>query len=184
MRLNLRRWPARTFRARPGKTDSTITVTASSCHGSAKRRGMNASPRSRSRRPRTTTLTSQESWQRMTARLPDGTLPSCRASPRSFGDSLQIALFDQPRHASADLRAMISPSDEVVVAMASSLVAKYEENGFIFLPGLLSQAEVGVLALDLEEILAGEADPHRVILEKDGTTPRTVPNPHIHRDVY
>ena len=66
--------------------------------------------------------------------------------------------------------------------MGSSLLKEYEENGFAFRPDVLSADEVGVLTADLDEILAGEPDGQRVILESDGVTPRTVVNPHLYRD--
>ncbi|HET6174085.1 MAG TPA: phytanoyl-CoA dioxygenase family protein [Gaiellales bacterium] len=68
--------------------------------------------------------------------------------------------------------------------MRSSLFGEYEQNGFVFCPELLTAAEVGVLTSDLDEILAAETDGRRVILEADGVTPRTVVNPHLHRDAY
>lgn len=68
--------------------------------------------------------------------------------------------------------------------MGSSLLAEYEENGFVFQPELLSAEEVGVLTADLDEVLASGADEQRVILEADGITPRTVVNPHLYRDAY
>jgi ectoine hydroxylase len=68
--------------------------------------------------------------------------------------------------------------------MASSLLEEYEENGFAFRRDVLSADEVGVLTTDLDELLAIEADPQRVILEADGVTPRTVVNPHLYRDAY
>jgi ectoine hydroxylase len=68
--------------------------------------------------------------------------------------------------------------------MGSSLLAQYEEKGFVFRPELLSAGDVGVLTSDLEETLASGADDQRVILEADGVTPRTVVNPHLYRDAY
>ena len=65
-----------------------------------------------------------------------------------------------------------------------SLLAQYEEKGFVFRPELLSAGDVGVLTSDLEETLASGADDQRVILEADGVTPRTVVNPHLYRDAY
>jgi ectoine hydroxylase len=68
--------------------------------------------------------------------------------------------------------------------MGSSLRGEYEQNGFVFRPDLLSPAEVAVLTTDLDEVLAAAPDDQRVILEKDGSTPRTVVNPHLYRDAY
>ncbi len=68
--------------------------------------------------------------------------------------------------------------------MVTTIVEDYARQGFVFAPSLLAQAEVDVLTADLDAILAEEPDPQRVIREKDGTTPRTVVNPHLHRDVY
>jgi L-proline 4-hydroxylase len=68
--------------------------------------------------------------------------------------------------------------------MGSSLLAEYEEQGFVFRPDVLSATEVGVLTADLDDVLATEADARRVILEADGVTPRTVVNPHLYRDAF
>jgi len=68
--------------------------------------------------------------------------------------------------------------------MADSWRSAYERDGFVFRAEVLSQVEVDVLTNDLDEILAADPDEHRVIREKDRTTPRTVVNPHLHRDVY
>ena len=68
--------------------------------------------------------------------------------------------------------------------MASTAVAEYVERGFVVCPALLSPAEVGVLTGELDRILAGEYPAAGVIMEKDGTTPRTVFNPHLYSDVY
>lgn len=69
--------------------------------------------------------------------------------------------------------------------MTSKLVAEYEEQGFAFRPSLLSPAEVAVVNAELERVLkAHSGDPERVIMEKDGVTPRTVVNPHVYSDVF
>jgi ectoine hydroxylase len=69
--------------------------------------------------------------------------------------------------------------------MTSALKTEYDEKGFAFRPGLLSEAETRVIVAELDRIIAthGE-DPQRVIKEKDGATPRTVVNPHVHSEVF
>lgn len=55
----------------------------------------------------------------------------------------------------------------------------YREKGFVFAPGLLSAPDVAVINDALGAILAREDDPNRIIREADGTTPRTIVNPHM-----
>jgi len=68
--------------------------------------------------------------------------------------------------------------------MASSLIEDYEKNGFIFVPSVLTRVEVDVLTNDLETTLKAKPEEPRVILEKDGATPRTVLNPHLYSELY
>lgn len=69
--------------------------------------------------------------------------------------------------------------------MPSALKSEYEKQGFAFRPNLLSEIEVRVVNHELARILAAHSgDPARVIMEKDGVTPRTVVNPHVHSDVF
>jgi ectoine hydroxylase len=67
--------------------------------------------------------------------------------------------------------------------MASSAAAEYDEKGFVFCPSLLTAEEVAVLTDELDAILAGPPRPG-LIMEKDGTTPRTVFNPQLYSEVY
>jgi ectoine hydroxylase len=60
---------------------------------------------------------------------------------------------------------------------------EYEEQGFIFRPGLLTAAEVTTITDELDRILAGGPRPG-LVLEKDGQTPRSVFNPQLYSDVY
>jgi ectoine hydroxylase len=69
--------------------------------------------------------------------------------------------------------------------MASTLANEYQEQGFAFRRSLLSPAELVILNTELErELAAGSGDAKRVIMEKDGVTPRTVVNPHVHNAVF
>lgn len=64
-----------------------------------------------------------------------------------------------------------------------SSIAEYEEQGFLFRPGLLSADEVKTITDELDGILAGGPRPG-LVLEKDGTTPRSVFNPQLYSDVF
>jgi ectoine hydroxylase len=68
--------------------------------------------------------------------------------------------------------------------MTTTPAAEYDEQGFIFRPGLLTAEDVGVMTGELDRILS--ADPPRagVIFETDARTPRSVFNPHLYSDVY
>lgn len=69
--------------------------------------------------------------------------------------------------------------------MDARSVSEYRDLGFLFAPELLSGAEVDVVRAETDRILAAHAgDAARVILEKDGVTPRTVVNPHLHSAVF
>jgi ectoine hydroxylase len=69
--------------------------------------------------------------------------------------------------------------------MPSALVSEYETQGFAFRPSLLSAEEARIITGQLEHIIARDgADPQRVIMEKDGVTPRTVVNPHVHNEIF
>ena len=69
--------------------------------------------------------------------------------------------------------------------MEPGMMARYRDRGFVFVPGLLDASEIAIVRAELDRILAAHAaDPARVILEKDGVTPRTVVNPHLHADVF
>jgi ectoine hydroxylase len=61
---------------------------------------------------------------------------------------------------------------------------EYEDKGFTFMPSLLSGQEMAVVTAELDRILALPHDPLRVILEKDGITPRTIVNPHLYSEVF
>jgi ectoine hydroxylase len=68
--------------------------------------------------------------------------------------------------------------------MTSSSATEYADRGFIFRPGFLAPGEVTVLTDELDRILGGDPPNAGIILEKDGTTPRTVFNPQLYSDVY
>ncbi len=69
--------------------------------------------------------------------------------------------------------------------MSATLVEEVRRQGYGFRQTLLSAAEATLLTAELESILASDsADPTRVIMEKDGVTPRTVVNPHLHNEVF
>ncbi len=68
--------------------------------------------------------------------------------------------------------------------MSSSLKHTYQRDGFAFQPALLNAVEVATLHRELDGILAQPDNPQRVIREKDGTTPRTIVNPHLWTDAY
>ena len=67
---------------------------------------------------------------------------------------------------------------------SSKLELDYETQGFAFCSSLLSPAEMATLNRELDRILAGTTDPQKIIREKDGTTPRTIVNPHLWSDPY
>jgi ectoine hydroxylase len=62
-------------------------------------------------------------------------------------------------------------------------VADYQQQGYIFQPGLFSPDEVGVIIDELGRIVQGEERPG-LVLEKDGRTLRSVFNPHIYSEVF
>ncbi len=68
--------------------------------------------------------------------------------------------------------------------MVQDLVADYDRDGFVFRPGLLSAIEADVLVHETERLLAGERHPDRFLLEKDGSTVRTIVNPHLYSTVF
>ncbi len=68
--------------------------------------------------------------------------------------------------------------------MTSTMQRDYDEQGFAFRPELLSTAEAAALNAELDRILALPLDDKRVILEKDGKTPRTVVNPQLWSEVF
>ncbi|MEQ9638698.1 MAG: phytanoyl-CoA dioxygenase family protein [Alphaproteobacteria bacterium] len=61
---------------------------------------------------------------------------------------------------------------------------EFNRQGFVFRPGLLPQTDARALTEALDSILAREPDDTRLIREKDGTTPRTLVNPHLWHEVY
>jgi L-proline 4-hydroxylase len=62
--------------------------------------------------------------------------------------------------------------------------AEYDEQGFIYRPELLTPDDVGVMTDELDRILSAVPPHPGVILEKDGSTPRSVFNPHLYNDLY
>jgi L-proline 4-hydroxylase len=68
--------------------------------------------------------------------------------------------------------------------MAQDLVDDYRREGFAFRPGLLSATEADVLVRGTELVLQGERRADRFLLENDGTTVRTVVNPHLYSDIF
>ena len=68
--------------------------------------------------------------------------------------------------------------------MSRGLVDDYRRDGFVFRPGLLSSGEAGVLVGETERLLRGDRPPERFLLEKDGSTVRTIVNPHLFSDVF
>lgn len=68
--------------------------------------------------------------------------------------------------------------------MSVAVREAFQRQGFVFRPGLLRPAEVSALTDALDDILRQPLDDTRLIREKDGTTPRTVGNPHLWNDVY
>lgn len=61
-------------------------------------------------------------------------------------------------------------------------VREFEENGYLFVPGLLSEAEMEVVRAELPKITA-EGRPE-LVYEKDGTTLRSAFNMHAYNDVF
>src|SRR4051812_33353 len=61
--------------------------------------------------------------------------------------------------------------------------AEYEDQGYMFRPGLLGAAEVSPIIEELDRIVAGPAR-SGMVLEKDGVTLRSVFNPHVYSDVF
>jgi ectoine hydroxylase len=68
--------------------------------------------------------------------------------------------------------------------MVQDLVADYRRDGFAFRPGLLAATEAEVLARETQRLLGGELQPDRVLFEKDGSTVRTIVNPHLYSNVF
>lgn len=61
-------------------------------------------------------------------------------------------------------------------------VRKFEERGFLFVPGLLSEEEMAIVRAELPGITAG--DRPELVYEKDGTTLRSLFNMHAYNDVF
>jgi ectoine hydroxylase len=68
--------------------------------------------------------------------------------------------------------------------MASKMAAEYADRGYVFRESLLSTDEITVLTDELDRIVGGDEPQAGIIFETDGTTPRTVFNPHLYSDVY
>ena len=68
--------------------------------------------------------------------------------------------------------------------MPGERVDRYRDDGFAFSPGLLSTAEAGVLVDETERLLRGDRPADRFLLEKDGSTARTIVNPHLFSAVF
>lgn len=68
--------------------------------------------------------------------------------------------------------------------MLHDLVSDYRQDGFAFRPGLLSGTEVEVLVHETERLLGGDRATDRFLFEKDGTTVRTIVNPHLFSEVF
>jgi hypothetical protein len=68
--------------------------------------------------------------------------------------------------------------------MLHDLVSDYRRDGYVYCPALLSATESTVLVRETEALLAGERPAERFLLEKDGTTVRTIVNPHLFSDVF
>lgn len=68
--------------------------------------------------------------------------------------------------------------------MLHDLATEYQRDGFAFRPGLLSAAESQVLVRETERLLDGDRPADRFVLEKDGTTVRTIVNPHRFSHVF
>lgn len=68
--------------------------------------------------------------------------------------------------------------------MPSDLVDRYRADGFAFRPGLLSTTEAAVVVGETERLLGGDRPADRFLLEKDGSTVRTIVNPHLFSDVF
>ncbi len=64
-----------------------------------------------------------------------------------------------------------------------SLKAEYEANGFVFEEGLLTPDEVRTITDEIDRILAAGPRPG-LVLEKDGTTPRSIFNPQLYSEVF
>jgi ectoine hydroxylase len=62
--------------------------------------------------------------------------------------------------------------------------SEYEANGFVFRPSLLDAAEIDVLLGELDRVLLEAPHDERFIMERDGTTVRTIANLHRRSDVY
>lgn len=60
----------------------------------------------------------------------------------------------------------------------------YDRDGFVFLPELLRPAEIAVILDELDRLIDGAAPAAHVLFEKDGSTVRTVSNPHTFSDVF
>jgi ectoine hydroxylase len=68
--------------------------------------------------------------------------------------------------------------------MASKMAAEYADRGYVFRESLLTSDEITVLTDELDRIVGGSEPAAGIIFETDGTTPRTVFNPHLYSDVY
>ena len=68
--------------------------------------------------------------------------------------------------------------------MLHDLVTDYRRDGFAFRPGLLSGTEALVLVRETERLLDGDRPAERFLMEKDGTTVRTIVNPHLFSNVF
>ncbi len=68
--------------------------------------------------------------------------------------------------------------------MVQDLIADYVGDGFAFRPGMLSSTEAGVLVHETERLLLGEHRADQFVLEKDGSTVRTIVNPHLYSEVF
>jgi L-proline 4-hydroxylase len=68
--------------------------------------------------------------------------------------------------------------------MSGELVDQYRDDGFAFRSGLLSIDEAAVLVEETERLLGGERPADRFLFEKDGSTVRTIVNPHLFSDVF
>lgn len=55
----------------------------------------------------------------------------------------------------------------------------YGRDGFVFFPDLLGAENVAAMQDEVQSILEDTSDTQRVILEKDGKTPRTIINPQL-----
>lgn len=68
------------------------------------------------------------------------------------------------------------------MGLSEEQIQEYEERGFIFVPTLLSDAEIGRVRDEIATLATG--DRREIVYEKDGTTHRSIFNMHAYSNVF